>query len=284
MAVAGMKPSRRTGAALVLVQIMACAILFGGCASAPVEEGAPSDVAFESDAVDEQAASAEDQAQRAGQDEDRRAEEAAARVAEAEEARKAAIDAAYAELDISQDVRSSFIHGDKPAEFQKYIMLHDTEGTSSASSVIDWWDSNGAGVAAHFIVNTDGSIVQAVPLDKITHHAGYGNAGHNDEFGVIEDGRDDMVGTTPIGSWAPDYGMNGSSIGIELVHVGGSGDYPQAQLDALDALIAYMDAYYGFESPITDHKAWRTGNSDTSPEFAPYLENYQATRTHAGTR
>ena len=65
-----------------------------------------------------------------------------------------------------------------------------------------------------------------------------------------------------------------------MVHVGGSGDYPEAQLDALDGLIAYIDAYYGFESDIIDHKAWRTGNSDTSKEFAPYLAAYQDHRTH----
>lgn len=65
-----------------------------------------------------------------------------------------------------------------------------------------------------------------------------------------------------------------------MVHVGGSGDYPEAQLEALDGLIAYIDAYYGFESEIIDHKAWRTGNSDTSPEFAEYLANYQDHRTH----
>ena len=90
-----------------------------------------------------------------------------------------------------------------------------------------------------------------------------------------------MVGTTPIGDWAPDYGMNAWSIGIEMVHVGDGGDYPEEQLQALDDLIAYLDAYYGFKSQIIDHKEWRTGNSDTSPEFAPYLANYQAHRTHS---
>ena len=91
---------------------------------------------------------------------------------------------------------------------------------------------------------------------------------------------DDMVGATPIGSSFADYGMNAWSVGIELVHVGGSGDYPPEQLEALDRLVAYIDAYYGFESEITDHKAWRSGNSDTSPEFAGYLANYQDHRTH----
>jgi N-acetyl-anhydromuramyl-L-alanine amidase AmpD len=74
--------------------------------------------------------------------------------------------------------------------------------------------------------------------------------------------------------------MNAYSVGIEMVHVGGSGYYPEEQLEALDSLIAYIDAYYGFESTIIDHKAWRSGNSDTSPEFADYLYNYQTIRKH----
>lgn len=187
-----------------------------------------------------------------------------------------------AKLDISEDYRENFDHGDKSAEYQKYIVLHDTEGDGSAASTIDWWDSNGNMVAAHFVVNKDGSIVQCVPLDRITHHAGFGDAGHNEQYGVTDESRDDKRGTTSIGSWAPDYGMNSYSVGIEMVHVGGSGDYPAAQLEALDGLIAYIDAYYGFESEIIDHKAWRTGNSDTSKEFAKYLANYQQYRTHDG--
>ena len=90
-----------------------------------------------------------------------------------------------------------------------------------------------------------------------------------------------MKGSSPIGGAFADYGMNGSSIGIEMVHVSGEDDYPEAQLDALDALIAYIDDYYGFESEIIDHKAWRSGNSDTSPEFADFLQSYQTKRKHA---
>ena len=159
-----------------------------------------------------------------------------------------------AALDIVEDYRPGFDHGEKGPEHQKYIMLHDTEGESAPQDVVDFWDGNGNLVAAHFVVGRDGSIVQCVPLDRIAHHAGFGDAGH----------------------------MNSHSVGIELVHVGGAGEYPQAQLEALDALIAYIDAYYGFESAVTDHKAWRSGNSDTSPEFAAYLNNYQTTRTHDG--
>jgi N-acetyl-anhydromuramyl-L-alanine amidase AmpD len=188
--------------------------------------------------------------------------------------------AAVADLVIVPDLQPSLAHGPKPAANQKYIVLHDTEGTADPASVIAWWAGNGNLVASHYVIGVDGSVYQAVPVDEIAHHAGYGDAGHNELFGVTEDGRDDMAGSVPIGDWAPDYGMNAWSVGIELVHVGGSGDYPEAQLDALDQLIAYLDGYFGFPSAIIDHKAWRSGNSDTSPEFAGYLANYQDHRTH----
>lgn len=190
---------------------------------------------------------------------------------------------AKARLDFHEDYRDSFNHGPKGTEFQKYIVLHDTEGDGEAEGVISWWDGNGAGVAAHFIVNKDGSVWQCVPLDVIAHHAGFGDTGHNQKFGVEDESRDDKVGTTPIGDWAADYGMNSYSVGIEMVHVGGSGDYPEAQLEAVDKLIAYIDAYFGKECEIIDHNDWRSGNSDTSAEFQPFMQNYAKTRTHLGS-
>ena len=187
-------------------------------------------------------------------------------------------------LDITEDFRDIFIHGEKPAEFQKYIVMHDTEGEGEAANVIDLWASNGDLVAAHFVVNKDGSIVQCVPLDKIAHHAGFGDAGHNELFGVTDESRDDKEGTRPIGDWAPDYGMNSYSVGIGMVHVGESGEsYPEEQLRAVDGLIAYIDAYYGSRSEIIGHNDWRTGSSDCSEEFQPYLRNLQTTRTHDGS-
>ncbi len=189
-----------------------------------------------------------------------------------------------ATLNITEDFREEFIHGEKPAEFQKYIVMHDTEGEGEASNVIDWWASNGNLVASHFVVNKDGSIVQCVPLDKIAHHAGFGDAGHNESYGVTDESRDDKEGTKPIGDWAPDYGMNSYSVGIEMVHMGETHEgYPEEQLKAVDGLIAYIDAYYGFQSDIIEHSDWRTGNSDCSEEFQPFLQNLQTTRTHDGS-
>lgn len=187
-----------------------------------------------------------------------------------------------AKLDITEDYRSDFDHGEKGASYQKYIVLHDTEVDSSAASIVNSWESSGNKVASQFIVNKDGSIVQCVPMDAIAHHAGYGDAGHNGEYGVPEDGRDDKKGTTKAPSKSiTDYGMNSYSIGIEIVHVSGQGAYPEAQLEAIDGLIAYIDAYYDSESTIIDHKMWRSGNSDTSAEFATYLANYRDHRTHS---
>lgn len=189
------------------------------------------------------------------------------------------VEAQLERLDIVEDMRPAFDHGEKGREFQRYIVLHDTESEADAASIVEYWDQAGAGVAAHFIVNRDGSIVQCVPLDRIAHHAGFGDTGHNELYGVMDESRDNKVGTVPIGGDMADYGMNSYSVGIEMAHVGGQ-DYPEAQLEAVDALIAYIDGYYGFESRIIDHKGWRTGNSDTSPEFAAYLANYQAKGTH----
>lgn len=240
----------------------------------PIEVEEPRDVQI-FDRPQEDAESADDASDAAGVEEVESSEEALAPEPTAPDA-----DQLRAQLSLSEDFRSDFVHGEKGSEHQKYIVLHDTEGDSDASSVIDWWDSNGNYVAAHFVVNKDGTIVQCAPLDTIVHHAGYGDTGHNELYGVEDESRDDMRGTQSIGDWAADYGMNSYSVGIEMVHVGGSGDYPQAQLEALDGLIAYIDAYYGFESEIIDHKAWRTGNSDTSPEFADYLASYQRNRVH----
>ncbi len=185
-------------------------------------------------------------------------------------------------VDIIQSLRPSLEHGYKGPEHQRYIVLHDTEGGGNAWNIIDGWLSSGSAVASHFIVNRDGSVVQCVSMDQIAHHAGFGDTGHNGYYGISESSRDDRRGTVGIGSWASDYGMNAWSIGIELVHSGNQA-YPEAQLRALDGLIAYIDGYYGFESTIIDHKMWRSGNSDTSPAFAGYLANYRRTRTHDGS-
>lgn len=253
------------------VALLAAALAMGGCSPASAGAGAKAS----------EPASTEDAAERAEVVEPT-AEEPEPAVPG--EPAAPTSDELFAALDVAQDFRDEFDHGPKDAEHQRYIVLHDTEGTSAPEDTVAWWASNGNLVAAHFVVGVDGHIVQCVPLDRIAHHAGFGDTGHNDAFGIVEDGRDDRLGTVPIGASYADYALNAWSIGIEMVHVGGSGDYPAAQLEAVDALIAYLDASYAEQgvnpSMITDHKAWRSHNSDTSAEFAGYLANYQDHRTH----
>lgn len=180
---------------------------------------------------------------------------------------------------------SSFNHGTKPKSNQKYIMLHDTEMSQDAKTVVQSWKNSGSGVAAHFVVDRDGTIIQAVDLDTITHHAGWGGPGNYDaKFSVgNNDGKgngDDLVGTSKAGYASyTSYGMNSYSIGIEMCHVNGE-TYPSAQLEAVDKVIAYIDSYYGFKSTIIVHKDWRPSNSDTDVKFATYLNNYKTLRHH----
>ena len=184
-------------------------------------------------------------------------------------------------MSLSEDYKEEFIHGEKGKKYQKYIMLHDTESGGTADTVITKWMKQGKKIASHFIINKDGTVVQCVPMDRIAHHAGFGNNGHNKKFGVTDESRDDKEGTESIGPEYPDYGMNSYSIGIEMIHKGSTGEsYPAAQLRALDSLIAYIDSYYGKKSRIIDHKMWRLSNGDTSDEFAGYLENYMDHRKH----
>lgn len=182
---------------------------------------------------------------------------------------------------IQSYLQERLAHGPKGPEHQRYVVLHDTEGGGTPWDVVDGWVAQGTGVAAHFVVGRDGTIVQCVPLDAIAHHAGFGTAGADGRFGLVEDGRDDRVGTQEV-PWSDDYAMNAWSIGIEMVHRGGQ-DYPEAQLVAVDGLLAYLHGVYGGSAgQIIDHKAWRQGNSDTDPGFAPYLERYAAGLDHLG--
>lgn len=187
-------------------------------------------------------------------------------------------------LHIQTAMDRSFIHDSKPSQYQEYIMLHDTEELLDPMGIVNMWRSRNDGeVATHFVIGRDGSVVQCVPLDRIAYHAGIAPDGYNGLFEISEDGR------MPYSDGSYDGAMNGWSIGIELCHVGTTGtghaieaDYPEAQLRALDRVIAYIDEYYGKQSDIIDHKTWTPDNPDCSKEFEKYLVNYQIWRTHDG--
>ncbi|MBR1611168.1 MAG: N-acetylmuramoyl-L-alanine amidase, partial [Methanobrevibacter sp.] len=167
-------------------------------------------------------------------------------------------------------------HGDLPKDKVKYIVLHDTEsGTDDAQAIINAWKNNV--IASHFIVDKNGTIYQTVPIDKIAHHAGEGTSGANNSFEIVQE-RDDMVGA----SSTSDYAMNAWSIGIEMIHEHDGSEYPEAQLNAVDSLIAYLDQELGHTPTIIDHKGWSGSRKQDVDDSFP-LEKYKTSRAHSGS-
>ena len=158
-------------------------------------------------------------------------------------------------------------HGFKPFGYQRCIVMHDTTEYRPFDYWIDAWIRRG-GSGTHFMVKEDGSIRQYADLNQICWHAS----------GATRGGLDVKYGVTAYKAGAGSA-MNQCSIGIEIDHVIDGRGYPQAQLDAIDALIAYIDEYYGFQSTILQHKDYHTTNDDCSPQFQGYLRNLQLHRT-----
>jgi N-acetyl-anhydromuramyl-L-alanine amidase AmpD len=177
--------------------------------------------------------------------------------------------------EVTEMISDSFLHGPLPADKVRYIVMHDTEsGTDSAEAIATSW--SGGHIAAHFIVDKQGRVIQCVPIDAIAHHAGPADYGSNDRYGIWPE-RDDEIGRSGDG----DYAMNAWSIGIEIVHEHYDGPYPEAQLDAVDRLVAEIDQAVGHSPEIIDHKAWAGGRKqDVSDDFP--LSAYQRGRRHDG--
>ena len=157
-------------------------------------------------------------------------------------------------------------HGYKSPAYQRCIVMHDTEEHRSFDSWGRNWIKRG-GVGTQFMVSRTGKIRQYASMNQICWHAGGATyARLNKKFGVVEY-------RSGAGS-----AMNQCSIGIEMDHVAGE-DYPKAQLDAVDRLIAYIDSYYGYKCTILQHRDYRLINSDCSKEFQPYLRHLRKYRT-----
>ncbi len=75
-----------------------------------------------------------------------------------------------------------------------YLIIHYTAGTT-ASSAVNWFKNPQAKASAHLVIDRDGAITQMRPFNKSAWHAG------KSKWGDID-------------------GLNGFSIGIELVNAG----------------------------------------------------------------
>lgn len=190
---------------------------------------------------------------------------------------------------------SSLIRGELPKERVKYIVMHDTEsGTSDGEAIIQAWAQSGNGVSAQFVVEKNGRILMACPIDKVARHAGWAGKSANEKFGLefLPEFKDypgppiGPTGTEGNSDCDENVLMSYYSIGIELVHEHNEGPYPEDQLVALDRLVAYIDQYTGSKPKIIDHKTWSNQpdssniKQDCSDDFP--LQNYQETRNHVG--
>lgn len=99
-----------------------------------------------------------------------------------------------------------------------YVMIHHTAQDSLAQTVKTFHSAR-AGVSSHYVIGRDGKIVQMVNDLYRAHHAG-------------------------LGRWGNDTDLNSSSIGIELDNNGVSDPWPDAQIDALIKLLAYLKETY----------------------------------------
>ncbi|MBA3856982.1 MAG: hypothetical protein C0507_08760 [Cyanobacteria bacterium PR.3.49] len=139
----------------------------------------------------------------------------------------------------------------------KYIILHSTETgiPVSAVNVIEGWSSMGRRhPGAQYVVDRDGTIYQAVDPDLATVHV-------------------NIFKTLP--------GINNdNSIGIEMNHTGRQ-NYPQAQREAVNKLLAYLQQRYQVENAnVITHRYAQQGDH-TDPVnfdldgFLAYNRNFQ---------
>jgi N-acetylmuramoyl-L-alanine amidase len=119
------------------------------------------------------------------------------------------------------------------------IVVHHT-GTTNLRSVFQTF-LNGE-TSAHYVVNSDGNICKLVPESRVAWHAGYSH-------------------------WAGVDGMNGSSIGIEILHDTSVGLYPTAQQDAAVDLAKRLAAGHATIKPgrIVGHSDIAINDPDQRP-------------------
>ena len=96
------------------------------------------------------------------------------------------------------DIKQDFVSGKDSGEFRPglpdTIVIHYTAGPTADSAIHTFRDS-GTKASAHVIIDTDGSIIQVIPFNKIAWHAG-------------------------VSRWKQRNNLNQFSIGIEIVNAG----------------------------------------------------------------
>lgn len=139
----------------------------------------------------------------------------------------------------------------------KYIVLHRTEG-HVGGDIPTLVNGGGRSVSAHFYITLKGHVYQLLPLTIGANHAGYGKRGFAAKYG----------------------NANHHAIGIELEGVN-TDKYTTEQLEALDTVIAAIDAYKGMKLPITTH-ALIDPERKSDPKGFRWLVQYNLHRSYKG--
>ena len=111
----------------------------------------------------------------------------------------------------------------------RIVVIHFT-GTPGLSSPLSWLCNRGSGVSAHLLIDLDGTVYQLLPLNVKGWHAG-------------------------VSSWNGLAGVNGFSIGIENVGVGGP--WPDAQVEAIRDVLSAISKVYDIQDIV--------GHEDVAP-------------------
>ena len=127
----------------------------------------------------------------------------------------------------------------------KYLIMHSTEPgiPVGARTVIDGWSHGGRRHAgAHYVIERDGTIFQAVDPDLATVHI-------------------NIFKTLP--------GINNdNSVGVEMCHQGAQ-DYPPAQVEAAAHLAAYLQSHYHIsDTNVITHRYAQQGDHTDPVNFA----------------
>jgi len=127
----------------------------------------------------------------------------------------------------------------------KYLIMHSTEPgiPIGARTVIDGWSHGGRRHAgAHYVIERDGAIFQAVDPDLATVHI-------------------NIFKTLP--------GINNdNSVGVEMCHQGAQ-DYPPAQVESAAHLAAYLQSHYHIaDANVITHRYAQQGDHTDPVNFA----------------
>lgn len=110
---------------------------------------------------------------------------------------------------------------DTDGEPPRYIILHSTGGAFAGA--VSWLLQQKSGVSAHFVASRAGALRQLVSVHHIAYHAG-------------------------VSHWGRRSNMNTCALGIEMEHLDGRQDWPEAQVAAVAHLCAAL--MVNFRIPI----------------------------------